>query len=350
MLITALLLFVLQVGLIYPVEAQTNGSQQQQQWLVHIVERGDSLWRISNHYGVPVSNLQIQNSLTSDMILEGQPLFIRPVTTGVSYFFYEVKAGDTPWLLSHRFQVPLDTLLTINNFNSSIIIYPGNVIRIPFFTPPKSIQAPTPVPNTIAGTSPNISYISYSVKPSETPWTIAVKHGIPMEQLLKANNMTERDFIVPGQRLVIPVHHIPVKPTVSSNHGELLDWWTEAQYLWPIGKEATIIDFYTKKSWEVVRSYGASHADVEPLTPKDTAIMREAWGGQWSWAVRPVLVVIDGRMIAASANGMPHSIQEITNNNFNGHFCIHFLNSRTHGTNVLNQTHQNAILIAAGTR
>ncbi|MCR3921635.1 MAG: hypothetical protein NUK65_03840 [Firmicutes bacterium] len=40
-----------------------------------------------------------------------------------------------------------------------------------------------------------------------------------------------------------------------------------------------------------------------------------------------VIVEVNGRQIAASASTMPHDIQSITDNGFEGHFDIHFLNS-----------------------
>ena len=45
-------------------------------------------------------------------------------------------------------------------------------------------------------------------------------------------------------------------------------------------------------------------------------------------------------------NGMPHGGQKITTNNFNGQFCIHFLNSRTHGGDRVNDDMQARIMEA----
>jgi hypothetical protein len=47
-------------------------------------------------------------------------------------------------------------------------------------------------------------------------------------------------------------------------------------------------------------------------------------------------------------NGMPHGGQSIKTNNFKGHFCIHFKNSRTHAGNRLDKSHQAAVKKAAG--
>jgi hypothetical protein len=47
-------------------------------------------------------------------------------------------------------------------------------------------------------------------------------------------------------------------------------------------------------------------------------------------------------------NGMPHGGQQINNNDFQGHFCIHFKGSKTHKGNRMDATHQAAVKLAAG--
>ena len=47
-------------------------------------------------------------------------------------------------------------------------------------------------------------------------------------------------------------------------------------------------------------------------------------------------------------NGMPHGAGAIKDNDFDGHFCIHFYASRTHGGNRVDERHQNMVLKAAG--
>ena len=56
-----------------------------------------------------------------------------------------------------------------------------------------------------------------------------------------------------------------------------------------------------------------------------------------------VTVLDGGKKYAASMNCMNHGECNIKDNNFNGHFCIHFTNSRTHGSNKVDSDHQSAI-------
>ncbi|KJS20374.1 MAG: hypothetical protein VR72_15020 [Clostridiaceae bacterium BRH_c20a] len=251
---------------------------------------------------------------------------------------YSVLRGDSLWFISQRLGVPLDQVMILNGLNEKSIIYVDQIIKLPNAN---SLSAPNSVKDA--------TQIFHKVQNGDTAWLLSIKYGIPMPELLEANGLKENSILFLGQELKIPVHNILVKPTVSAEHGELLDWWTEAQYVWPLGSVATVVDFQTKKSWQVTRSYGAAHADVEPLTAKDAVIMKEVWGGKWSWSVRPVLVLVNGHRIAASASAMPHSIEKIgTENNFSGHSDIHFLNSRQHKDFQVNENHQRAIHEAAG--
>ena len=136
----------------------------------------------------------------------------------------------------------------------------------------------------------------------------------------------------------------------SSKSGVILaDWWTsDIQKVYSRGTIATVTDVKTGISWKVKRRGGTNHADTEPLTAEDTAKMKKAYGGSWSWNRRAIWVTVNGKTYAASQNGMPHAVYSITDNNFNGHICIHFLNSRTHGTNIKDPDHQRCIRIAGG--
>ena len=137
----------------------------------------------------------------------------------------------------------------------------------------------------------------------------------------------------------------------SSKSGVILaDWWTsDIQKVYSRGTIATVTDVKTGISWKVKRRGGTNHADTEPLTAEDTAKMKQAYGGSWSWNRRAIWVTVNGKTYAASQNGMPHAVYSITDNNFNGHFCIHFLNSRTHTGNRLDSAHQSCVKAAYST-
>ena len=137
----------------------------------------------------------------------------------------------------------------------------------------------------------------------------------------------------------------------ATGRAKEMDWWdSDIRSIFPVGKVVTITDVETGIAWQVVRSGGTNHADVQPLTKADIAAMKKVYGGTWSWTRRAVFVTIDGKNYAGSINGMPHgSGNMVPDNNFDGHHCLHFTNSRTHGTNKKDADHQEMIKKAAST-
>ncbi|RBW68051.1 hypothetical protein DS031_18860 [Bacillus taeanensis] len=127
---------------------------------------------------------------------------------------------------------------------------------------------------------------------------------------------------------------------------EMLPWEVVDQLL-PRKAVFQVVDLETGLQFTVQRRAGSKHADVQPLTKKDTDTMKKIYNGKWSWKRRAILVLADDQLIAASMHGMPHGAGALRNG-FPGHFCIHFLNSTTHGSKYPDLSHQMMILKAAG--
>jgi hypothetical protein len=123
--------------------------------------------------------------------------------------------------------------------------------------------------------------------------------------------------------------------------------WEEVNNLLPKYSKFIVLDIETGKKFEVQRRAGSHHADVQPLTPIDTKIMKKIYGGKWSWKRRAIIVISKDQWIAASMHGMPHGGGALKNN-FPGHFCIHFYGSTTHRTNAMDLSHMLMIYKASG--
>lgn len=123
---------------------------------------------------------------------------------------------------------------------------------------------------------------------------------------------------------------------------EKLDWFHGGVNRIPNGATFTVKDVATGRTFTGRRLFGSNHMDSEPLTKSDAATLKSIYGG-YSWNRRAILVKYNGRVYAASMNGMPHGTCHIKDNSFPGHFCIHFYGSKTHGTKRVDTGHQNAI-------
>lgn len=148
------------------------------------------------------------------------------------------------------------------------------------------------------------------------------------------------DFVNIGER-VVPA------PIRGADGVEMVDW-SEGKGIMRPGVRATVTDVATGISFEIRVMSSGSHADVEPLTAADTANLRRLSGGKFSWTPRACILTVNGRSIAVSINTMPHGGSTIRGNEFNGHFCIHFLNSRNHYNGRVDPGHQRQVRRAAG--
>ena len=112
--------------------------------------------------------------------------------------------------------------------------------------------------------------------------------------------------------------------TISAANVQYLNWYTSIRSQAKKYPYATVYDFSTGISWQVhMFSFGA-HADAEPITAADTAKMERAFGGN-TWNPKAVWVVFgDGSIYMASTHSMPHLPQHRTDNDFDGHVCIHY--------------------------
>lgn len=142
--------------------------------------------------------------------------------------------------------------------------------------------------------------------------------------------------VLPSYKLREIAKHYIGRLERQSPYGQLISW-PEARQIFSRYNKATVEDLDTGLRFNVQRRAGNLHADVQPLTADDTAIMKEIYDDGWSWRRRAIIVEVGNQRLAASMNGMPHGAGAIKHNNFNGHFCIHFKGSATHQ----NPTHPN---------
>ncbi len=101
--------------------------------------------------------------------------------------------------------------------------------------------------------------------------------------------------------------------------------WNEIQYILP--SQFEIIDLENENLFHAEFLGGINHADIKPLDDKEANLKQE---------IRPVLVKLsENAYLPASLFAYPHG--------FESHICLHFKNSKTHGTNKIDQTHQKTI-------
>ncbi len=107
---------------------------------------------------------------------------------------------------------------------------------------------------------------------------------------------------------------------------QLLHWFDTVKPSVKEGQTCLVFDPVSKRSWTLQFYLLDRHADLEPLTLRDTQIMNAAFGNKTAWTPKPVYVKLpDGRWTLATTNNTPQSSGSITGNGFDGYLCVHFL-------------------------
>lgn len=295
----------------------------------YIVQRGDTLYLISLRAERSLAAIKAANDLKGDTLYPGQVLLIPLAREGAT--IYQAQPGDSLYLIAKRFNLTVEELARFNNLPSNVILA-GQMLEIPLPAEPV-----LPV---------------YRVKPGDTLSTIARQFNTTVRAIYITNRLNS-EILMPGQPLYIPANRTePVTVTgprgsQKPGYGELLDWeW--ARWIYNVGAVATVTDLDSGLSFRVRHLGGSEHADSEPLTAEDTAIMKQIFNGRWSWDTRAIWLKVGDRVLAASMAGMPHGVETILDNDFPGHFDIYFWNSRSHNTNEIKPQHQANVLRAAG--
>ncbi|MFZ5898134.1 MAG: LysM peptidoglycan-binding domain-containing protein [Bacillota bacterium] len=92
----------------------------------YTVKAGDTLWGISNKYGVSVNQLKAINSLQGELLSIGQVLVIPGTGTGSpgappsrsASTVHVVKAGDTLWQIAQKYNTSVSAIMSANRLAS----------------------------------------------------------------------------------------------------------------------------------------------------------------------------------------------------------------------------------------
>ena len=164
---------------------------------VYVVKRGDTLWGISNQYGVSVTELASLNGVNADTLQVGQSLII-PAKSGSNpdnMFLYTVKKGDTLYSIARVYGVNVNSIKNLNYLTSNNL-YIGQVLRIPeIYTKPDDMYVP--------------DYVNYKVKRGDTLYSIAKAYGVTVDSLIQDNALKNNNLTI-GQNLKIRTNNTMV--------------------------------------------------------------------------------------------------------------------------------------------
>ena len=158
----------------------------------YTVKPGDTLYGISNQFGVSVTELANLNNVYGSNLQVGQVLKI-PINTGTNpnnMFMYTVKSGDTLYSIARKYNTTANDIMKLNYLTSPNLSI-GQVLRIPenYFKENELV-----LPN----------YTNYVVKSGDNLYKIANENNIDVNTLIKDNALTSNNIYV-GQNLKIRI-------------------------------------------------------------------------------------------------------------------------------------------------
>lgn len=141
--------------------------------------------------------IQAQNNLNDTVLTSGQLLMIPAGNSSIppaSTFPYVVQSGDSLYLIARRFNLPYESVLTLNPLSNPNLIYPGQVVYLPLAT-----TASAPLRSCPEGTT------SYVIQPGDTLASIALRYGIGIQTIMRYNTqISNQDEISAGDTLCLP--------------------------------------------------------------------------------------------------------------------------------------------------
>ena len=157
-------------------------------YTIYTVQKGDSLYKIANQFGLSVDEIIDYNNLSSTNLDIGQKLLI-PTKSNVNqqYDTYIVVSGDSLYKIANRYNTTVDELMKLNNLSTNMLNI-GQKLLIP------KVNNISPQPNT---------EIEYIVKSGDSLYLIANRYGISVNELKQYNNLSNNNLSI-GQKLKIP--------------------------------------------------------------------------------------------------------------------------------------------------
>ena len=210
----------------------------------YTVKAGDTLYGISNQFGVSVTELAELNGIKGSNLQIGRVLNI-PSSSGTNpdtMFMYTVKAGDTLYKIAGKYNTTVDKIISLNYLKNTNLTV-GQVLRIPeMYTKEEDMIMP--------------QFINYLVKKGDTLYSIARNNNVSVDTIMKDNNLTSNNLVVGST----------IKIRVPDNGVGAVEECFGVDYMPPVGNNT--INYTVKKGdslYKIANAYNTSVANIVSL-------------------------------------------------------------------------------------
>lgn len=171
----------------------------------YVVKKGDTIYKVSRQFNIPVAEIKRINNLNSDLLSIGQILYLQENLTSDNYKTYTVKRGDSLWSIARENNTTVNDIKNLNGLTSDNLIV-GQQILIPLSISDSDEMGPT-IPTSPTGpiSTPSVdNYIIYEVRKGDSLWKIANNNNTTVDELIKLNNLDNLTLQI-GEKIKIPI-------------------------------------------------------------------------------------------------------------------------------------------------
>ena len=165
-----------------------------------------AMWQFADNWHGTDGNVELVSVVKGDV---KNNVTVKPTVT-VSGSCYTIRPGDSWWSIANRFGMDMYQLAQLNGMSINNVIHPGQKIKVKGTIK----NGAKPVKNT------NTSF--YVVKPGDSWWSIAAKHGLSMYALASRNGKTIYTVIHPGDKLTISGQTVTATRAYTVRRGDTL--------------------------------------------------------------------------------------------------------------------------------
>ena len=165
------------------VKENVSNEEEPSNNLVHVVQKGDTLYSIARLYNTTVDKIKKLNNLSSNVLQIGQKLIVNEnasSTPQTNLFTYTVLKNDNLYSIARKYNTTVSELKRLNNLTSDVLQI-GQKLQVP-------------IVNTIN---------TYFVQKGDTLYSISRKFNTTVTDLININDLKTSNLSI-GQKLLIP--------------------------------------------------------------------------------------------------------------------------------------------------
>ncbi len=268
------------------------------QALVHTVQKGESLWDIAQQYRLSLdyissfNNLKqpdslyigqeikipidcsgkdekIQEERQPDLSFETEHSNLQGMSISLNQEFrelvqeemeYVVKPGENLWTIAQNYHISLKDISQINHLEDEEKLSIGQIIKIPLGGGLRD-KKEEPIQNK---EKLEFKWVEHIVEAGENISIIAQKYHVPTETICQLNQITQQEYVFPGQRLKIKEVN-PVEGAVQSVAEKDQNHPNQQEDTASTGEECQPI-YYTVRSgdtlWSIAQHFSVSMESI----------------------------------------------------------------------------------------